>query len=804
MFLTAAASMYFARPTESVAVIWPPDALMLALLLRSERKARGPLLLAGCIGIVGAGWMLVDTLPVALMLGLCNSVGILVSLLLFTRAAGETMDLTRARTFVKFLLICGGIGPCVSAAGGALVLGTFNGAPQWIIFYTWFAASSLGVLTITPLLMMMRTSEWSHITAKSNRLRAIGILFLVAAVSGGTYLQNVYPLRFVAFPFLILAAFHLRFVGAALAIAIFASISIPMTLAGYGAASLVESTSPAERVLLLQLYLAMCVFTVMPIAAVLTGRRQLERQALAARRAAERANAAKSAFLTNMSHELRTPMTGILGMCDLLLAGNQAPEQRSIVETLERSARSFLELLNDLLDLAKIEAGRMDLESADFRVSQVMKDVQEFFAPAMSQKGLAFSVHCNPGRHDVLSGDAKRLRQVLFNLVGNALKFTDAGSVVVHCRQGLQDDGTVMAEFEVRDTGIGMSMEAQGRLFRPFEQEDSSTSRRFGGTGLGLNISKQIVEAMGGTIAVRSARGKGSTFSFQLPFVPGVAEQIEHRYAITPARIGDVLKGRKLKILYAEDNATTQFLVREVMEMWGHSVEVADNGDKAVAKARAESYDVILLDMQMPVMDGVEAARAIRGGNAHGANVPIIALTADAIPENHARYVLAGCDAVVTKPIEWSVLAREIKAVIAGPTGHAGALETEAGMPVPGTLPVFDRQRIDGLAEGLGPAVLAALLARCLAGFEQYYTDVVENIATGDLPKTRRAAHDLKSVCAQFGALKASEIARSIEAELPDLEAMRTVLADLRMALDQGAAAISSIHDQLPADRSAA
>ncbi len=624
-----------------------------------------------------------------------------------------------------------------------------------------------------------------------------GILLLVLLASIAIFMQRMAPLLFLAFPFLILAAFKLQFAGTSLAIGIMAAISIPLTIAGYGPLSLMSNMSFSEKVVLLQVFLVTAVFTVLPIAAVLSERRRLERETSSARRSAERANAAKTAFLTNMSHELRTPMTGIMGMCDLLLATNQTPEQKNLTETLEHSARSFLELLNDLLDLAKIEAGRMDLDASDFRMSQVMKDVQEFFAPAMSQKGLAFTVDCELNGCDVLSGDPKRLRQVLFNLVGNALKFTDAGTVAVRCRQTPRGDGMVLAQFEVIDTGIGMSRDAQGRLFRPFEQEDSSTSRRFGGTGLGLNISKQIVEAMGGRIAVESTQGVGSVFSFEVPFIPGLAEKIEHRFAITPARMGDVLKDHKLKILLAEDNATTRFLVSEVMKMWGHAVTLVENGKQAVKKAETEAYDVILMDMQMPVMDGSEAVRILRQGGGPAANTPIIALTADAIPENRVRYLNAGCDTVVTKPVEWSVLAHEMKFFV---EHGRGAARTPGAPVVPPEalaaieIPVFDRQRIDGLREGLGIELMRNLLTRCLAAMDQYLTDVERFIENGDLSRMRRSAHDLKSVCAQFGALRAGEIARILEAEVSDVDAAKTALSELKPSVAQARAEILQIH----------
>jgi signal transduction histidine kinase/CheY-like chemotaxis protein/HPt (histidine-containing phosphotransfer) domain-containing protein len=784
VFATAYAGIEFTRQAGRVAILWPANAFMLAILLRSARETWLPYLVAGFVGNFVADWLAADPFGVALLLSGCNTIEIVVSILLFSRYVDMPPDLTRAPDFGKFLLTCGFAGPAASAAAAAAILSNLNGIDPLPVFQTWFAADSLGVLTIVPLLLMLRSEEWVQITRKPNLLETVVILLLVTAASIVTFTQSSSPLLFVIFPFLILTAFRLRFVGAALAMAILAAVSIPLTLMGYGPFALLPSASISERVLFLQIFLATVVFTVLPIAAVLTGRRKLEREALAARRAAERANAAKSAFLTNMSHELRTPMTGIIGMCDLLLASQQTSEQKNITETLERSARSFLELLNDLLDLAKIEAGRMDLDTRDFRLSQVMRDVQEFFTPAMNQKGLKLTVECDPTSYDVLSGDPKRLRQILFNLVGNALKFTDAGHVVVRRRQSLQVDGVVLSEFEVKDTGIGMSLEAQGRLFRPFEQEDTSTSRRFGGTGLGLNICKQIVEAMGGAIRVQSTQGVGSTFTFSVNLLPGLAEKIEHRFAITPARIGDVLKGHKLNILFAEDSATTQFLVREVMEMWGQSITIVDNGKQAVAKARAEKFDLILMDMQMPVMDGHEATRVIRKGEGPGAATPIIALTADAIPENRGRYLEAGCDAVVTKPIEWQALAQEIKTLVDHASGnvsahHAPLPKTHPAAPANAVLPIFDPQRIDGLSEGLGPALMGNLLARCLSSMEEYLSGVGSCLDDGDFTGVRRAAHDLKSVCAQFGAVQASELARVIEAEAPDLDSVKSVFPEL-------------------------
>ncbi len=809
VFICAYAGIEFTRQTGRVAVIWPVDAFMLAVVLRAKRIQWLPLIVAGYIGNVLADWLVADPFGVALLLSACNTLEILIAVTLVTRFIGASLELPLASNLAKFTVICGAIAPIASATAAALTLHFSSGAELLPVFQTWYFADALGVLTIAPLLMMWRTDEWHEIIKPAARLETFAILALVAVVSVFIFMQSMSALIFLVFPFLILAAFRLRFVGAAIAMALVAAISIPLTIADSGPFASLPNLTMSQRVVTLQIFLAITVFTILPIAAALAGRRRLERDALTAREFAERANAAKSAFLANMSHELRTPMTGILGMCDLLLASRQTPDQKAVTETLERSARSFLELLNDLLDLAKIEAGRMSLDGRAFRFSEVMKDVLEFFAPAMSQKGLEFDVEWAPLPNDVLKGDAKRIRQILFNLVGNALKFTEKGSVTVRRRQHVEPDGSVVSLIEVADTGIGIPEDVRGRLFRPFEQLDNSGARRFGGTGLGLNISKQLVEAMGGTIDFDSSQGVGSTFAFSICLPQGKAEEIEHRFTLTPARSGEVLKNLKLSVLLVEDNPTTQFLMTQIMKLWGQSATVAAtvaaNGEQALEHAGQRHFDIILMDMQMPVMDGPEAVRRIRSGGGPSATTPIIAFTADAIPENRARYMAAGCNSVVTKPIEWDVLASEMRALADGTANLPFQLMPMASQihlkEEPGAIdfgpPIFDSRKIDSLRDGLSPASMQSLLTSCVSAMDRYLADIREHTQTGDHYKVKRAAHDLKSICAQFGAARASEIARMIEVELPTLDAVKGVVAELEDSVTRASARVQEIQIQL-------
>jgi CheY-like chemotaxis protein/HPt (histidine-containing phosphotransfer) domain-containing protein len=459
-----------------------------------------------------------------------------------------------------------------------------------------------------------------------------------------------------------------------------------------------------------------------------------------------------------------------------------------LTEALQRSARAFVDMLNDVLDLAKIEAGRMELETVDFRLSRVMGELREFFAPVMSQKGLAFEVRTLEASADAVRGDPRRLRQVLLNLVGNALKFTDAGSVTLSLR-ALRSGGVIQAEFEVADSGIGIGEEALHRLFQPFEQGDTSTSRRFGGTGLGLHICKQLVAEMGGEISVKSRKGQGSQFRFSVPLAHGEEQSIVDRPAALASDSAKILEGLTLSILVAEDNPTTQLLITQMMELWGHKVVLAHDGAEAVARAQAADFDVILMDMQMPVMDGLQATRRIREGTGPQAKIPIIAVTADAIAENHVGYYTAGVNAVFTKPIAWDVLARRIKALVAKESRQGAADEA---VP-PTALAVLDPAWINALKTGLNINAVKALLASCLDSMDRYPRELRRSIAAGDHAAARRAAHDLKGNCAQFGALQASDLARRIENEAHDAETLQRIARALETGIGEARIAIRQI-----------
>jgi two-component system sensor histidine kinase/response regulator len=378
-----------------------------------------------------------------------------------------------------------------------------------------------------------------------------------------------------------------------------------------------------------------------------------------AKEAAEVASRLKSEFLANMSHEIRTPMNAILGMTALAMDTPDREEQQEYMRDVLSSGETLLSLLNDILDLSKIEAGRMELALVPTSIAELLEDAARFLRAAATQKGLMLRLNTSPDLPDQLLADPLRLRQVLLNLLGNAIKFTERGSVVADVDVDFQDTDTVFLRFAVRDTGPGIPKDKQDLIFKPFCQADGSTTRKHGGTGLGLPISAHFVEMMGGKIWVESEPGSGSTFYFtaRLGRVDSTApKQRPRQSAMTLSSDLDSEAKQKLgslKILVAEDNFSNLKLLSRLLERWGQQVTLAENGRDAQDLYRKGNFDLIILDLQMPEMDGFELAAAIREGEkCTGRHTPILALTAYVLGGQRERCLTGGMDGFLAKPME--------------------------------------------------------------------------------------------------------------------------------------------------------
>jgi CheY-like chemotaxis protein/HPt (histidine-containing phosphotransfer) domain-containing protein len=472
-----------------------------------------------------------------------------------------------------------------------------------------------------------------------------------------------------------------------------------------------------------------------------------------------------------MSHEFRTPLNGVIGMTGALFDTGLTPEQLNLATVIRNSGEHLLRLINDVLDFSKLEAHAMEFERVAFDLHALLNDAREIVAPRAVAKAIAVRVEIDPTVPNFVSSDAGRLRQIVLNLLGNAVKFTEKGSVILRALARPGGAGGVTLRIAVIDTGVGIPAEHLDRLFQSFGQTDASISRRYGGTGLGLAISKRLTERMGGTIGVESMPGMGSTFWFELPVAVATAEDVTSAaQGVDLAHMREALEaiaalGRPLRLLVVEDNATNQLVVKSVLAKFDITPDVAGDGLEAVHAVRNRPYDVVLMDVHMPEMDGLEATRAIRLLPGSEANVPIIALTANAFNSDVEDCRAAGMNGHVGKPFRAEELIAALGDALRGKIRFKGRGAEEA--PTFVSAPVVDWKVIEEFRADSGEETLRLLIDTYLADAARKLDQLAK--LAGDKNATAEAvrlAHSLKGASAMAGAAALAGAAARVEKAL--------------------------------------
>lgn len=490
----------------------------------------------------------------------------------------------------------------------------------------------------------------------------------------------------------------------------------------------------------------------------------LARRLSEAQQAAEAGSRAKSAFLANMSHELRTPMHGLLGMLSLLKGEPLSPTQREQLIAANDSARHLLSLLDDILDLSKMEASALSIQPEPLRLSRLLHELEELLRPQALAKGLALSLRLDPELPAWVSADPTRLRQILLNLLSNAIKFTEAGRVSLSVRAlGAPDAGIC---FEISDTGIGMTPETLSRLFQRFSQGDASSSRRFGGTGLGLEISRSLARAMGGDIEVESSAGRGSLFRVRLPLTACEAgAQAELPLRLSVGARAD----RSLRVLVSEDHPTNRSFLEAALQRLGHRAVFCHNGLQALERLQADDFDLVLLDLHTPVMDGYEACRRMRQLPGAKGRVKILALSADAFEASRRQALEAGMDAFLSKPIGIDALGEQLARHVSGTPAQDGRT---AALTPPAA---FDEALFQELRRNLPISKVRELYRSFMSSLDESRAALDAALASIDIEGIQNTAHALKGASSSLGLLAVSDAARQLEASARQRADARTL-----------------------------
>lgn len=526
---------------------------------------------------------------------------------------------------------------------------------------------------------------------------------------------------------------------------------------------------------------------------------------------ARQANEAKSRFLANMSHEFRTPLNGIVGMSDLLAGTRLTPEQRECVDVMQASARSLLMLVEDVLDITAIESGKLQRRDGPFRLREVSRGVSTMLQPMATEKNLRFSTRFADDVPDALVGDAPHLRQVLVNLLHNAIKFTDQGAVDLVVSRLPDADGVARLRFEVVDTGPGVPDPIKARIFEAFEQGDPSISRRFGGTGLGTTIARTLVELLGGRIGLEDNPGGGTRFWFELPFQRDAADEGQplpvagNVIAFDDPFVRHRARVRTLRVLVADDQPANQLVLRRLLERAGHRPEVVGDGETLLDRLAEGGYDAVVLDVHMPGTSGIDVIKQARYLEMGARRTPLIALTADATPDTRHAAQQAGVSVFLTKP----VVAAELLDALASVAGDGAPIAANEPVRMPREAVVLDESVLAELASlRLGGDFVQKFVEQCLRDAARCLGDIETCAQRGDWDGVRDACHAAKGVAGNMGASQlaaaCSEGMRPSRAELPQdwrsyLRSLHEHLARVRLRAPEALQRLQELAD--PGDR---
>jgi signal transduction histidine kinase/CheY-like chemotaxis protein len=659
-----------------VTILWPSNAFLLGMLLCSPRRFWASYAaVAGSVDVC-MNLSLGNSFPISLYITSCNLFESLLAATLLYRTISPKPDLTQQRQFGAFFAFGIFLSPALASCLVSFALSGHFRMPDSPSMHRWFAADSLGMAMIVPLCLAFHRKDP---LGSRTRLEIAGLFALLGSVSVLVFRQTSYPLLFLIMPFLLLLGARLGLAGSALGLLMVSIVGGYYLLLGRGPLELMHQNTMPPRVLVLQVFVATCmlILYILDIAVYeknLT-ERKLSEEAKRAGRAAEEASRAKGLFLANMSHEIRTPLNGVIGMTDLVLDTELTADQRDCLETARRSSDHLLTVINDILDFSKIEAGKIDLEFIPFDLSDLVHETLKTFVIQAGAKGLELLCAIAPEVPVNVVGDSGRLRQIILNLIGNALKFTQQGEVELSLEVESLEGSRSMIRFTVRDTGTGIPQESQQSIFLPFNQADTSTTRVYGGTGLGLTISCRLAAMMGGRLWLESEPGYGTQFFFTVQLgVPAVPV----RSAPSPAEQSRPLEG--FSILVVDDNASCRRILEEMLRGWGATTRTVGGGPQALkelamAHASETPYSTLIADTHMPGMDGLTLVERLRGTPVLR-EIPVVMLQAGGLRADATRCRDLGVVTCLPKPVRRSDLLAALLELSATPADVPAAPET--------------------------------------------------------------------------------------------------------------------------------